>query len=264
MSFTVPMGSSPRTTLGGVLAGLLPARRAAGMNVLDAITTSKYAHVAPACQHAGAAVRIADRPHGFRRDGRCGRGSTGVRFCAGTVRNGAGMAKPVLIAVSGDSKALDLIDRELTKRYEADYEVVCERSAYAAVAILQRLSLHKRQVAVVLADQQVSSNRGPAVLSRAGELHPGAKRILLIPWGDRSAAEAVRRGSALGQIDFWALKPWRSPDEEFLALVGESLREWSSAALPQLEIVRVVGQQWSARSHEVRDLLARNAVPFGF
>ena len=174
------------------------------------------------------------------------------------------MAKPMLVAVSDDSEALGLIDRELTRRFAADYEVVCERSADAALGTLERLSVQKRQVAVVLADEQVSSNRGPAVLSRAGELHPGAKRVLLIQWGDRSAAEAVRRGAALGQLDFWALKPWRSRDEELLALVGEALREWSSGAVPGREIVRVVGEQWSARSHELRDLLARNAVPFGF
>lgn len=174
------------------------------------------------------------------------------------------MTKPVLVAVTSDLDALELIDRELTQRYEAHYDVVCERSADAVVATLEQLSRQRRQVAVVLADQRVSGNRGPAVLSRVAELAPGAKRVLLIRWGDRSAAEAVRRGAALGQVDFWALMPWRSPDEDFLALVGEALREWSRATLPQLEIVRVVGEQWSARSHEVRDLLARNAVPFGF
>jgi hypothetical protein len=30
------------------------------------------------------------------------------------------------------------------------------------------------------------------------------------------------------------------------------------------EVMRVVGEQWSARSHEIRDLLSRNVVPFGF
>jgi hypothetical protein len=28
--------------------------------------------------------------------------------------------------------------------------------------------------------------------------------------------------------------------------------------------VRIVGEQWSARSHELRDLLQRNGVPHGF
>jgi hypothetical protein len=78
------------------------------------------------------------------------------------------MAKPVLIAVSDDSEALDLIDRELTRRNEADYEVVCGSSVGGAVAILERLSRQMRQVAVVLGDHRVSGNRGSEVLSRAG------------------------------------------------------------------------------------------------
>ena len=32
----------------------------------------------------------------------------------------------------------------------------------------------------------------------------------------------------------------------------------------QAEVMRVVGEEWSARSHEIRDLLSRNVVPFGF
>ena len=33
---------------------------------------------------------------------------------------------------------------------------------------------------------------------------------------------------------------------------------------PGVEMVQVVGRLWSARSHEVRDLLSRNSVRFGF
>ena len=28
--------------------------------------------------------------------------------------------------------------------------------------------------------------------------------------------------------------------------------------------MRVVGEEWSARSHEIRDLASRNVIPFGF
>ena len=28
--------------------------------------------------------------------------------------------------------------------------------------------------------------------------------------------------------------------------------------------VRIGGEEWSARSHEIRDLLSRNVIPFGF
>lgn len=37
------------------------------------------------------------------------------------------------------------------------------------------------------------------------------------------------RAAALGQVEFWTLKPWRSPDEDFLSVIGEALRAWRAA-----------------------------------
>ena len=36
------------------------------------------------------------------------------------------------------------------------------------------------------------------------------------------------------------------------------------AALARLQALQVIGEQWSARAHELRDLLSRNKVLFGF
>ena len=57
--------------------------------------------------------------------------------------------------------------------------------------------------------------------------------------------------------------PATVPDEEF-HLATELLEEWARSNLPRPEVMRVVGEEWSARSHEIRDLLSRNVVPFGF
>ena len=54
------------------------------------------------------------------------------------------------------------------------------------------------------------------------------------------------------------------PDERFHLAVTELLEDWARSHRPRFEVVRVVGEEWSARSHEIRDLLDRNAVPFGF
>ena len=54
------------------------------------------------------------------------------------------------------------------------------------------------------------------------------------------------------------------PDEEFHLAVTELLEAWARSNLPRPEVMRVVGEEWSARSHEIRDLLSRNVVPFGF
>jgi hypothetical protein len=41
-------------------------------------------------------------------------------------------------------------------------------------------------------------------------------------------------------------------------------RRFAAAAGPRLQVVEVIGQQWARRSHQIRDLLSRNGVPFGF
>ena len=88
---------------------------------------------------------------------------------------------------------------------------------------------------------------------------------MLVSWGDRSAPEAILTGCAVGQIEFFVNKPWHTaPDERFHREVAGFLYEWSRLQRPVYEAVRVVGEPWAARSHELRDLLGRNGVAYGF
>jgi thioredoxin reductase (NADPH) len=108
------------------------------------------------------------------------------------------------------------------------------------------------------------SMTGVELLGHARRLHPGAQRVLLIHWGDRSTAEPILQASALGQIDDWTAKPWGPGDEFFHQAISGFLNEWARLHRPQFEVFQVVGEQWVPRSHEIRDLLSRNSIPFGF
>ena len=70
--------------------------------------------------------------------------------------------------------------------------------------------------------------------------------------------------AALGQIDFYLPKPVWSPDEQFHRAITESLEQWWRQQGGQFAAVTVIGAEPSARVHEIRDLLTRNSVPFGF
>ncbi len=73
--------------------------------------------------------------------------------------------------------------------------------------------------------------------------------------------EGLRRG----QIEFFITKPWHTaPDERFHREVAGFLYEWSRLRRPVYEAVRLVGERWAPRSHELRDLLGRNGVAYGF
>ena len=100
---------------------------------------------------------------------------------------------------------------------------------------------------------------GLEFLTRAGEISSTAKRALLVDWGDR-AAVTLHQAMALGRIDYYVTKPFGDHDERFHRVISEFLYDWSKDRIPKFEEIRVVGEQWSPRSFELRDLLGRNGV----
>jgi thioredoxin reductase (NADPH) len=180
----------------------------------------------------------------------------------------AGRTKaPALVAIDDDEQALGRIEDELCRRYSSDYRILCAGSPETAIGVLEEMRANGEPVAVVLAAQWMDEMRGPDLLARVKELHPHARRALLIPWGgwgDRPTSDAVMRAMALGQIDYYVLKPWQSPDEFFHRTISEYLHEWSRAAIAQPQEVAVVAEPRSLQTHEMRSLLARNGVPHAF
>ena len=174
------------------------------------------------------------------------------------------MVRPVLLAVDDEAMALGVVEGELGKRYGADYQVVCAATPEAGLRRLEQLQADGGQLALVLADQWMPSMTGVEFLGHARRLHPGAQRVVLINWGDRSTAEPILQASALGRIDDWTAKPWGPGDEFFHQAISGFLNEWARLHRPRFEVFRVVGEQWAPRSHEIRDLLGRNGIPFGF
>ena len=173
---------------------------------------------------------------------------------------------PLILAVDEDAEALARLTGEL-QRYARDYTVVCGPSTEAALRQLEAMRKRHDAVAIVLAARGTQELKGEELLARAHDLHPHAKRALLIPWGgwaDEETADAIRTAMAVGHIDYYALKPWSEPDELFHRLVSEFLHEWRRANAPGRREITVIADPWSPRGHELRNLLARNGVPHAF
>jgi thioredoxin reductase (NADPH) len=173
---------------------------------------------------------------------------------------------PLILAVDEDSEALERITSEL-QRYARDYRVICGPSTEAALAQLEALHEHGEAVAVVLAARGTGVLKGENLLERVHDLHPHAKRALLIPWGgwaDEDTASAIRNAMALGHIDYYALKPFSAPDELFHRLISEFLEEWRRQNAPGRRELTLVADPRSARGYALRNQLARNGVPHAF
>jgi thioredoxin reductase (NADPH) len=174
--------------------------------------------------------------------------------------------RPVILAVDDDEATIARIAREL-ERYDRDYRVVCGRSLEDALVRLESMRDEGDRVAVVLAARGNGELRGEELLARVNDLHPHAKRGLLIEfggWGDEDTAAAIRSAMARGHIDYYVLEPWSEPDELFHRTVSEFLHEWGRANAQGRRELTVVADRWSPRGFELRNLLARNGVPHAF
>jgi thioredoxin reductase (NADPH) len=169
---------------------------------------------------------------------------------------------PVILVVDSDADALERTGAELRRRYEQNYDVIRDSGPREAIERLEALHEAGDEVALVLADQACTD-----LLERVRELYPRAKRGLLIAWGewaDDETAQAVRESMAQGRIDYYVLKPWTSPDEYLHRLITELLLEWRRTDPSARREVTVVCDPTAARSHEIRNLLARSGVPHAF
>jgi thioredoxin reductase (NADPH) len=177
------------------------------------------------------------------------------------------MAHPVLLAVDDDPAHLGAVEDELRERYSRDYTVMCDSSCAAAVRTLERLREDGERVALVLSGQWLSGMTGSELLARVHELHPHAKRGLLIEWGgwgDKATGEAIHEAMAHGRIDYYVLRPAGKPDEVFHSAVSGFLLEWSHSQKNAPHTIYVVGRSWSGRAYAIRDALERCAIPHSF
>jgi thioredoxin reductase (NADPH) len=158
----------------------------------------------------------------------------------------------------------------LERRFGADFRVRRVASARQGLEVLETLARENTGVPMVAADLNLPETGGLRFLEQAHSLHPGSSRVLLVAMDQYhtripfTELPTLQRATALGRIDSWILKGWTTPEEWLYPQVQETLTAWTLANQPHHVVYRVVGEQWDPRSHEIRDLLSRNGVPFEY
>ncbi len=175
--------------------------------------------------------------------------------------------RPLLLAVDVRPETLDRIEGELQRGFGSGYRVRGEISAEDALRTLDLAHEQGQRVAVVLVDHALPDDSRRQVLARTRSLHPDARRALLIEWGawaDRAIAATILQAMAVGDINYYVLKPWQVRDELFHRVVAEFVQEWSRSEVSNLRESVVVADQHSARAHAIVSLLSRNGIPYAF
>src|SRR2546423_9376507 len=109
---------------------------------------------------------------------------------------------PVLFVVDRDPNSLEAMLADLSGRFGKDFKVTGETSREAALAALQEMAAANEPVALLLVDDVASD-----FLERAHELHPQAKRVLLVDRDYTSTSPAVQ-AITLGRADYHIVRPW--------------------------------------------------------
>jgi thioredoxin reductase (NADPH) len=169
------------------------------------------------------------------------------------------MAKPVILTVDDDAAVSSAISRDLTDRYGGDYRVIGVTSGAAALDVLARIALRAEAVALVVSDQRMPAMTGIELFAASRTHAAEAKLLLLTAYADTEVAiEAI---NDIG-LDYYLLKPWDPPEDRLYPVVDELLDDWRAEHPEQTSELRVVGNRWSERAHELKMFLTRNHVPY--
>lgn len=169
------------------------------------------------------------------------------------------MAAPAIVTVDDEPEVLRAVERDLRRRYGKDYRILGTDSGSGAVDLLKQLKTRGDILALALADQRMPHMSGLDVLGQAMQLFPQAKRALLTAYADTNAAIAAINTA---RVHYYLLKPWDPPEEKLYPVLDDLLDDWQAEYKAPYQGLRVLGTRWSPTSHQLKDFLGRNQVPY--
>jgi thioredoxin reductase (NADPH) len=169
------------------------------------------------------------------------------------------MKKPIIFSVDDDPQVLKAIGRDLRSQYRKEYRIISTTSANEALETLVELKKKGENVALFLSDQRMPEMLGVEFLEKAQDYYPEAKRILLTAYSDTDAAIKAINDV---QLDYYLMKPWDPPEEKLFPIINDQLEEWQGSYTPDFHGIKVIGYQYSPKSHHVKDFLSGNLFPY--
>lgn len=169
------------------------------------------------------------------------------------------MVKPVILTVDDEPQVLNAVARDLRSHFRSDYRIVSAGSGKDALDVLNQLKQRNTPVALFLVDQRMPRMTGVEFLEEAQKLYPDTRKVLLTAYADTEAAIASINKVGL---DYYLMKPWDPPEINLYPILDDLLGDWWATTPLPFEGIRVAGTLWSPGSHNVKDFLARNRIPY--
>jgi thioredoxin reductase (NADPH) len=167
------------------------------------------------------------------------------------------VAEPIVFVVDDDPDILSALGEALERRFGGEYRIMTDVSPASALERISEACDAGAAVALVLSGSL-------EWLASVHDVCPGAARCVLVRYGDGGAYPSVRRSLVLGEVETYILTPPGDPEERLYPVVGEILGRWMRQRRPRVPVLRIVGEPWARRCHELRDRLSRASVAWEF
>jgi thioredoxin reductase (NADPH) len=169
------------------------------------------------------------------------------------------MALPIIFTIDDDPQVLRAFSRDLRTHFRQDYRILSTSSVGEALESLLDLKNKGENVALFVSDQRMPEMEGVDFLQKARDFFPEAKRVLLTAYSDTDAAiKAINNV----QLDYYLMKPWDPPEEKLYPVINELLDDWQDTYRPAFKGIKVIGYQFSPKSHEIKEFLSGNLIPY--
>ncbi|MES2387777.1 MAG: FAD-dependent oxidoreductase [Bacteroidota bacterium] len=169
------------------------------------------------------------------------------------------MKLPYIIAVDDDAQVLNALVRDLRAEFRKGYRIIQTTNPDEVLKSLETFKAADEEVAMIVSDQRMPEMQGVDLLSKARAFYPDARRVLLTAYSDNEAAIRGINDAALHQ---YLTKPWDPPSEKMYPILNELLEDWKAVRKPTESGIKVIGYQFSPKSHALKSFLAGNLVPY--
>jgi thioredoxin reductase (NADPH) len=169
------------------------------------------------------------------------------------------MDLPVIFCIDDDEQVLRALSRDLKAQYRTTYKILSSSSVKETLESLLELKNQGQTIALFIADQRMPEMDGVTFLVKTLDYFPDAKRVLLTAYSDTDAAiKAINEA----HLDYYLMKPWDPPEEKLFPVIEDLLGAWQGAYLPDFKGMKLIGYQFSPKSHNLKEFLAGNLVPY--
>ncbi len=166
---------------------------------------------------------------------------------------------PIIYLVDDDAQVLSAIRSDVRAKFKTEYRILSTTNPQELLDSLKELKLRGEEVALFISDQRMPVVQGVDLLERSKQYYPEAKRMLLTAYSDTTTA--IRAINEV-ELDYYLMKPWDPPEETLYPVMEELLDDWQDKNKRDMTGLRLIGYQFSPRSHQIKDFLSSNRIPY--